>query len=100
MVVAVVSAYVISDLDVHDEALVREYVRRVPPLVEKFGGRYVVRRGRVESLEGTWRPKALVIVEFPTVEQAKHWYESPEYQEVRNEHFKGASRSLVVVEGV
>ncbi len=93
------SAFVISDLDVQDEEQVREYVRKVPPLVEKFGGRYIVRRGRIEGLEGAWTPKALVIIEFPTTQQARRWYESPEYQDVRAKHFKGATRSLVLVEG-
>ncbi len=93
-------AYVISDVDVQDEDQLRDYLRLAPPIMEKYGGRYVVRRGRMESLEGSWCPKALVVVEFPTVEQARQWYESAEYQEVRMKHFKGASRSLILVEGV
>jgi uncharacterized protein (DUF1330 family) len=94
------SAYVISNVDVEDEAQLRDYVRLVPPLVEKYGGRYVVRRGSVETLEGAWRPKAIVIVEFPTKERAKEWYESAEYEEMRARYFKGATRSMILVEGV
>jgi uncharacterized protein (DUF1330 family) len=93
------SAYVISDLDVQDEAAIAGYVRAVPPLVARYGGRYIVRRGVITQLEGDWRPKALVIIEFPTSEQAKAWYASAEYLDLRTRFFKGATRSLVLVEG-
>jgi uncharacterized protein (DUF1330 family) len=93
------SAYVISSLEIQDASQLQEYVQLVPPIAERYGGRYIVRRGALESLEGDWRPTDLVILEFPTAAQARSWYESPEYQEVRERHFRGAKRSLVLVEG-
>jgi uncharacterized protein (DUF1330 family) len=94
------SAYVISDLDIQDASQLQDYVRLVPPTLEAYGGRYVVRRGQLQTLEGQWRSRDLVIVEFPTVALARRWYESPEYQEVKERYFKGATRNLVLVEGV
>ncbi len=99
MMIPSMSAYVISDLDIQDASQLQDYVRLVPPLVEKFGGRYIVRRGPIETLEGEWRTSGLVIVEFPTAAQAREWYGSPEYQQVKARHFKGAKRNLILVEG-
>ena len=56
-----------------------DYKRQAPPLIAKFGGKYLVRGGHVESLEGDWLPERLVILEFPSVEQAKRWWSSADY---------------------
>ena len=93
-------AYVISDVDIQNVAELREYIARAPAIIEAYGGRYVARQGRIEALEGTWRPSTLVIIEFPSMEAAKRWYASAEYQEVKTRFFKGATRDLVLVEGV
>jgi acyl-CoA thioester hydrolase len=90
----------LSDVDIHDATQLGEYIARTPAVIEAHGGRYLVRRGRVEIVEGTWRPTALVVVEFPSMEAARRWYASPEYQEVRTRCFRGATRDLVLVEGV
>ncbi|HEY3806385.1 MAG TPA: DUF1330 domain-containing protein [Kofleriaceae bacterium] len=92
------AAYLISRLDVSDPAAIAEYARRAPESIERYGGKYLVRRGDVTVLEGEWNP-TLVIVEFPTVEAARQWYASPEYQAVRHSLFRGAERDLVIVDG-
>ena len=94
------SAYIISNLDVHDEAELADYVKNAPASIARYGGKYLVRRGKVDSLEGAWSPKALVILEFPTRAQAKAWYESAEYRALRETSFKGASRDLILIDGV
>ncbi len=91
-------AYVISQLEITDSAAIAEYTRRAPATIAAHGGRYIVRRGAVTMLEGSWQP-ILVIVEFPSVDAARRWYESPEYQSVRRDAFIGATRDLIVVEG-
>jgi len=93
------SAYIISNLDVHDEAKLADYVKNVPGTLAKYGGRYLVRRGKVDTLEGDWSP-VLVMLEFPTRAQAKAWYESPEYRRLRQASFQGATRNLILVDGV
>jgi uncharacterized protein (DUF1330 family) len=94
------SAYIISNLNPHDEAKLADYVKNAPATIARYGGKYLVRRGKVDRLEGDWSPKALIILEFPTRAQAKAWYESAEYRALREASFKGANRDLILVDGV
>ncbi len=94
------AAYFIADLDVTDPKGIEEYRQGVPATIAKYGGRYLVRGGASTKLEGQWEPKRLVVLEFPTMEQAKRWYESPDYRELKALRFKTAKTNLVLVEGV
>ncbi len=76
------AAYLLADVEILDPEPYREYQQRALATFEPFGGRYLVRGGRLEALEGDWAPRRLVIIEFPSFEQAKAWYESPAYQEI------------------
>ena len=80
-------AYVIADIEVHDPAAYEAYRQRVPATVAAQGGRYVARGGATRSLEGTWSPRRLVILELPSLERFQAWWDSPEYQ----------ARSLAIV---
>jgi len=92
-------AYLIADVEVHDADVYAEYRRGVLPLVQKFGGRFLVRGGRHEVLEGAWQPQRLVVIEFPDMAALQAWYRSPEYTELIKLR-QGASRgTLVAVEG-
>jgi uncharacterized protein (DUF1330 family) len=93
------TAYLIADVDVSDPDVYAEYRRQVLPLVTRHGGRFIVRGGAHETLEGKWKPKRLVIIEFPDMAALKAWYGSPEYTGLIALR-QGASRgSLVAVEG-
>jgi uncharacterized protein (DUF1330 family) len=93
------TAYLIADVEVHDQNVYAEYRRQVLPLIQKHGGRFIVRGGAFEILEGDWRPRRLVIIEFPDMAALKLWYRSPEYAKLI-ELRQGASRgSIVAVEG-
>jgi uncharacterized protein (DUF1330 family) len=94
-----VPAYVIANVTVIDPVRYEEYRRLVPPTIEKFGGRFVVRGGAVEPLEGDWRPGRLVIVEFPSVEQARAWWSSDEYAGARAIRQATSTGTLLIVEG-
>jgi uncharacterized protein (DUF1330 family) len=72
-------AYVIADVDVKDAAKYAEYRPIAERTIAQYGGRFLVRGGPAEPLEGGWTPKRIVVLEFPTAEQAKRWYHSPEY---------------------
>jgi len=76
------SAYLVVDITVHDPEMYQEYVRKAPPYIEKHGGIYRVRGGKVEAQEGEWRPQRLVVVEFPTREKANAFLNDPGYQAV------------------
>lgn len=94
------SAYVIVDIDITDPEGYKEYVQLAPEAVKLYGGRYLARGGKTEVLEGEWQPKRLVILEFPTLEQAKAWLHSPEYAPARALRHKYARSNMVVIEGV
>jgi uncharacterized protein (DUF1330 family) len=92
-------AYVIGEIEVTDTAAYDDYRKQVPATVEKYGGRFVVRGGRSEALEGGWSPKRLVVLEFPSMEQALKWYRSPEYAPLIALRQRGSRGELVAVEG-
>ncbi len=93
-------AYVINDMEITDPALFEQYKTLSPATVAQFGGRFLVRGGQTETLEGNWAPKRLVILEFPSVEQARAWIESPEYAAARQLRQRAARSNVIVVEGV
>ena len=94
------AAYVIVDIEIHDAALYDDYRKRVPATIEKYGGKFLVRGGQFEQLEGSWQPTRLVLLEFPSMEQAKRWYDSEEYGEARKLREGAAKLHMVAVEGI
>jgi uncharacterized protein (DUF1330 family) len=93
-------AYFIVDLEVTDPVGIEEYRKQVPATIAKYGGRYLVRGGKHETLEGDWHPRRVIVLEFPSVEQAKRWYDCEEYRGPKALRFKTARTNLVLVEGV
>ncbi len=94
------AAYVIANVDVHDTTRYAEYVKAVPATIARYGGRFVVRAGKAELLEGSWVPKRVVVLEFPSLERAKEWWSSEEYRPLRTLRQSVSSGDLIVVEGV
>jgi uncharacterized protein (DUF1330 family) len=93
------TAYVIVDVEVTDPAGYEEYKKLAPPAVSLYGGKYLARGGRNESLEGDWKAQRLVILEFESIEKAKAWVNSPEYAPARAMRHKYAKSKMIVVEG-
>jgi uncharacterized protein (DUF1330 family) len=93
-------AYFIVDNEVTDSAGFEEYRRQVPMTVEKYGGRFLVRGGQIQTLEGDWKPKRIVVTEFPSIEQARRWYDSEEYRALKALRSRSARGSMVLVEGL
>ena len=93
------AAYIIADIEVTDKERYLEYTRRVPETIARHGGRFVVRGGAHETLEGTWHPGRLVVLEFESVAAAREWWGSDDYRELRNLRQSASIGSLVVVEG-
>jgi uncharacterized protein (DUF1330 family) len=93
------AAYVINDMVVTDPALLDEYKKLSPATVAQYGGRFLVRGGAIHPLEGDWTPERLVIIEFPSVEQARAWADSPEYAPARRLRQRASISRLIVVEG-
>jgi uncharacterized protein (DUF1330 family) len=97
---SIVPAYVMANVDVNDPVRYEDYKRMVPPTIAKYGGRFIVRGGRCEVLEGEWRPNRLVLLEFPSIEQARAWWHSPEYADARALRQATSSGTLLILEGV
>src|SRR5690348_7896414 len=93
-------AYVIVETDIHDAEQYDHYRAASPDAVHSGGGRFVVRGGELEVLEGDWNPSRLVILEFPDLEAAKRWYDSPEYQDAKRLREGAANLRMVAVEGL
>ncbi len=92
-------AYIVVEVEVEDPVRYEDYKKMVPPSLVAYGGRFLVRGGKVENLEGDWAPKRLVMVEFPSVDQAKAWWSSPEYAEAKALRQATAKTQMIVVEG-
>ena len=93
------SALLIVDITVHDTERYKEYVELVPSLIEKHDGKYLVRGGNVEVVEGNWQPERLIVLEFPSVASAQAFLEDPDYQPVAEIRHAAASTNLVIAEG-
>ena len=93
-------AYVIADLEVTDPAGFEEYRSLVGPTVAAYGGKYLVRGGKVELLEGEWSPQRFVVIEFESMAQAKRWWSSPEYSAAKDIRQQAAKSNLIIVEGI
>ena len=93
------SAYLIANVDVHDPDAYQDYRSRTGAIVERHGGRFIVRGGKVHVLEGDPWAHRLVIIQFPTLEAARGFYDSPEYQEIIPLRTRVSDGALLIVEG-
>lgn len=93
------SAYVIVEIEVTDAAMYEHVKEQTPPIVAQYGGEYLVRGGEVHVAHGDWQPKRLVILRFPSPQQARTWEESPEYIAVKEIRAKCARVNMVMIEG-
>ena len=94
------TAFLVSDVSVRDADAFQTYRTRAAASIVQHGGRYLVRGGEIERLEGTWEPRNIIIVEFPSIEQARAWYNSSEYAFALEMRDKALSRNLILVDGV
>ena len=93
--------YLIVESKVSDPFAYETYKALAGPAVTQYGGRYLARGGSVDVLEGDWsKPERLVVVEFDSPEQAKKFYDSPEYRAARAARKGAASMNMLVVEGL
>ena len=92
-------AYVIGDIEVTDPAAYEDYRKQVLAVVTKYGGKFLVRGGRIDPVEGGWNPKRVVTLEFPSMEQAQKWYRSSEYAPLITLRQRASRGKLVLVEG-
>ena len=94
------AAYVIADVDVKDPGPYEEYKKGVPASIAEYGGKFLVRGGTHEVLEGKWKPTRLVVLEFPSMDHVRRWYASEGYRKLKAIRLKNAVSDLVLVEGL
>lgn len=92
-------AYVIVEVSITDKIIYEEYNKLKPAAIAAFGGKYIVRGGRTETLEGDWQPERMVVVEFPSVEQAKVWWSSDQNSKANDMKQQSAHTKMLIVEG-
>ncbi len=92
-------AYIIAQLVINDREEYNEYRSGVHDILDKYKGEIIVSNEEVEIIEGEWPYTKTVVIRFPSMEAAKRWYESPEYQEVVQHRFRAAETNLIFIEG-
>ena len=93
-------AYIVVQIEVTDPAVYDAYKLAAPATIALYGGRYIVRGGPVDVLEGVWKPKRLVVLEFPDKERARAWWESPEYGPAKAQRQLCARTEMILIGGV
>jgi uncharacterized protein (DUF1330 family) len=94
------AAYLVVDIDVTNPAQFEEYKKLAPPAIARYGGRYLIRGGAYEAIEGDWKPQRLTVVEFDSMEKAKAFYHSPEYQAAIKARSGAANFKALLVQGI
>ncbi len=92
-------AYVIGQVEVTDPETFAKYSAQVPATIAQYGGRYLVRGGETQAIEGDWAPPRVVVLEFPSMEQLKKWYYSEEYKPLIALRQQSAKTQLSFVDG-
>jgi uncharacterized protein (DUF1330 family) len=93
------SAYIIVDVTIHNPEAYKDYKELTPASIAAYDGRFVVRGGQSENLEGEWNPERIVVLEFPSVERAKEWWASVEYAPAKKIRQANATTKMLVVDG-
>ena len=93
-------AYIIVEIDIVDPIGYEEYKKLASATVEKYGGKYIVRGGTAETLEGDWKPKRIVVLQFDSMQRAKEWLNCQEYREPRKMRHRTAKTKMILVEGI
>lgn len=93
-------AFVIVEIEVHDQDLYKSYTQLTPDSIASYQGKFVARGGDTIVLEGDWQPKRLVLLEFPSVEIANSWWHSEDYSRARKIRQRAATTKMIIIDGV
>lgn len=92
-------AYIIVEVEIHNPTEYEDYKRMTPLSLKNFQGKFIVRGGKMETLEGEWNPQRIVVLEFPTMELAKAWWASEEYAPAKALRHRTAKSKMIAIEG-
>lgn len=93
------NAYIIVDVTITNPTLYDDYRKLTLASLQPYEGKFIVRGGQTETLEGDWNPGRIVVVEFPSLEKAKAWWSSPEYALAKSIRQAASETKMIVVEG-
>ena len=93
------AAYEIAEIEITNPEGYKEYTAHVPATIANHGGRFLVRGGAAEVLEGDWPQKRRVIIEFASMEAARRWWNSPEYEKPKAMRRANSKGRLILLEG-
>ena len=95
------NVYLVFDVKIHNIKNYQEYINRGKPIVEKYGGEYIIRGGSIDIMEkDLWEPTRMVLIKFPNKEAALSWYNSDEYQPVKKIRKANSTSTLLFIDGV
>jgi uncharacterized protein (DUF1330 family) len=92
-------AYLIAEIEVTNPEGYRAYTQEVPASIAQYGGKFLVRGGKAHPLEGDWPERRRVIIEFPSLEAARKWWDSPEYEKPKAMRRANSRGRLIFLEG-
>jgi uncharacterized protein (DUF1330 family) len=94
------AVYFVLDIEkVNDQQKIAEYSQRGVETIKQYGGKLVVIGGAPETVEGSWQPQAVAILEFEDAEHFKRWYNSPEYKKVMPLRLQGSTSRAILLQG-
>ncbi len=93
-------AYIIAEVSIHNPAEYEDYKKLTPISLKPFDGKFIVRGGKTETLEGDWNPERIVVLEFPNIEKAKAWWNSEEYAPAKALRQRTSYTKMLVVPGI
>ena len=95
------AVYMIGDVDIKNINEYKKYMEKVKPMIESYGGEYLIRGVEIDSLEtNLWKPTRIVLVKFPSKKLAMEWYNSDEYKPYKKIRFENATSNILMVEGL
>ena len=94
------AGYIVADIEITDPDEYQKYAQQTAATLEQYGGKFLVRGGQPETLEGDWKAKRIIILEFSRVEQAKLWYGSSEYSAIKGIRHRSTISNILLVDGV
>jgi len=94
------SAYIIVEITIHNPSEYEDYKKLTPASLLPFEGKFIVRGGQTETLEGDWNPQRIVVIEFPSVEKARAWWSSEEYAPAKSLRQRTADSKMILVQGI
>ncbi|HNX29682.1 MAG TPA: DUF1330 domain-containing protein [Syntrophomonadaceae bacterium] len=92
-------AYVLIEIEIHDKSMYFQYIEKARPIVESYGGNYIIRGGKTEILFGDWEPERIILIEFPARENIERCFHSTEYLEIKHLRENSTNTRAIILEG-